>query len=69
MIGPKAERSTGDGALLDGGLGATALTAGWLLAGGTLDGNELGISLADVNGVDEAALEIVAGALGAMDAA
>jgi hypothetical protein len=70
MIGPRAEGSTGDGALVaDAMLGdATALT-GELLAGPTLDGDELGNSL-DANGAgDEAALEIAALVLGAAEAA
>jgi hypothetical protein len=72
MTGPKAERSRGDGVLADeASLGdATALTAGALLTGTGLDGNELGSSLGDA---DEAgggdALEIAALALVALEAA
>jgi hypothetical protein len=62
MTGPKAARSRGadaDEVLLGD---ATALTTGGaLLAGGALDGNELGSSLAEATDAgDEEALEIKA---------
>jgi hypothetical protein len=65
MIGPRAERSTGDGELVGDALvgDATALTTGGLLAGATLDGSELGTSLADAAEAagDEATLVLEAG--------
>ena len=65
MIGPKAEKSIGpdDGGVLLGD--AIALTTGGLVAGATLDGNELGSSLG--NELAEAPTE--AGADGEMAAA
>jgi hypothetical protein len=65
MTGPKAARSTGDGALLGD---ATALATGGLVAGATLDGTVLGSSLTDAadEAGDDGALEIAAlAALGA----
>jgi hypothetical protein len=65
MTGPNPERSSGDGELVAVALGdAAALTTGGLLAGATLDGNELGASLA---GAVDAAGDEMTGALLATD--